>query len=160
MAVSIRRASIDDADALRALMPRLAEFSLPPGREARDLWKHDLKLLERWVEEQQEDCRIHVAIDDDDAVCGLAIVTMRPELLSLAPSAHLEALAVASGYEGQGAGGRLLEAAEDDARKQGAESLSLHVFAVNKRARALYEKAGFDGELMRYIKVFPGDAET
>ena len=30
--------------------------------------------------------------------------------------------------------------------------MTLHVFAVNERARRLYEQAGYDGELMRYIK--------
>ena len=84
------------------------------------------------------------------------MVTLRPELLSRAPSAHLEALAVAEGFEGRGLGGRLLAAAESDAGEQGAQSLTLHVFAVNERARRLYEKAGFEGELMRYIKELPG----
>ncbi len=160
MAVTLRPATPDDADGLRGLLPRLAEFDLPPARDARDLWKHDLKLLEQWLVEQQADCRVHVAVDQSGQVCGLAIVTLRPELLSLAPSAHLEALAVASGFEGQGLGGRLLEAAEKDAREQGAESITLHVFAVNSRARALYEKAGFEGELMRYIKPLPEGGES
>ena len=56
----------------------------------------------------------------------------------------------------RGLGGRLLAAAESDAGEQGAQSLTLHVFAVNERARRLYEKAGFEGELMRYIKELPG----
>jgi ribosomal protein S18 acetylase RimI-like enzyme len=34
----------------------------------------------------------------------------------------------------------------------------LHVFATNERARRLYERAGFDGELLRYIKRFRDDA--
>ncbi|MDX1482776.1 MAG: GNAT family N-acetyltransferase, partial [Woeseiaceae bacterium] len=59
---------------------------------------------------------------------------------------------VAAGCEGRGVGAALLEIAEQDARRQGAETMTLHVFAVNQRARRLYEKAGYEGELMRYIK--------
>jgi len=160
MALTIRQATVADAEAMRALMPRLAEFDLPSRRDPHHLWMHDLELLERWVEGIEPDCRIHVAVDASGELCGLAMVTLRPELLSRAPSAHLEALAVAEGCEGQGIGGRLLEAAEADASKQGALSLTLHVFAVNARARRLYEKAGFEGELMRYIKTLPGAEQS
>jgi DNA-binding transcriptional ArsR family regulator len=50
----------------------------------------------------------------------------------------------------------LLEEAaiERDVRARGALSMSLHVFARNTRARAVYERAGYSGELMRYIKHF------
>ena len=37
-------------------------------------------------------------------------------------------------------------------RARGARSMSLHVFSTNMRARAVYERLGYDGELMRYIK--------
>ena len=43
-------------------------------------------------------------------------------------------------------------AAEAEALAHGAETITLHVFAVNTRARDFYEKSGYDGELMRYIK--------
>jgi RimJ/RimL family protein N-acetyltransferase len=39
-------------------------------------------------------------------------------------------------------------------RKLGARSISLHVFASNSRARAVYERLGYSGELIRYIKHF------
>lgn len=156
MAVSIRPADAADAEAMRKLMPRLAAFALPPRRDPRHLWIHDLELLEQWLDGEEPGCRIQVAVDDTEKVCGLAIVSLRPELLSREPSAHLEALAVAEGFEGQGIGERLLISAEEDARQKGAKSLTLHVFAVNARARRLYEKAGFEGELVRYIKDLSG----
>lgn len=78
--------------------------------------------------------------------------------MSHASSAHLEALVVADNAEGQGVGGSLLAAAEEEARQRGALSMSLHVFARNQRARKVYERAGFDGELIRYIKPFCDNA--
>lgn len=162
MAVNVRLASPEDGDAVLALMPRLADFDLPPNREPEHLWMHDAALFERWLESEAErqGCRVHVATADTDAVIGVAIVTLRPELLSRAPSAHLEAIAVAPGQEGRGVGMRLLEVAERDARSLGAESMTLHVFAANQRARSLYEKAGYDGELLRYIKPLHDDGKA
>ena len=46
----------------------------------------------------------------------------------------------------------MLTAAEKAAQAEGALTMTLHVFSVNERARGLYERAGYDGELMRYIK--------
>ncbi len=149
----IRLAEPADIDAVLAMMPRLAMFELPDERDAKDLWRHDAETAKRWADGDAPNCRIHVAEVDGDIV-GLAMVTMRPELLSEAPSAHLEALAVSDGFEGRGLGHGLMQAAEQDALSQGAESITLHVFARNERARALYERRGFDGELMRYIKRF------
>ena len=152
MAVNIRLATVDDGEGM------LAAFAVPETRDPRHLWVHDAALLKRWLAEQHEDCRVHVA-DDNGFVVGVAIVSLRPELLSREPSAHLEAIAVAPGYEGSGVARSLLEAAEIDACNEGAFSMSLHVFAANKRARRFYNKCGYDGELMRYIKHFGRSAE-
>jgi len=152
MAVTLREATPDDGDAMLALLPRLAAFDLPPSRNPEHLWTHDAALLKRWLAGEAEGCRVHVAEGGDGTIVGLTIVSLRPELLSREPSAHLEAIAVAPGNEGRGIGAALLELAERDARARGAQSMSLHVFAVNERARRLYEKAGYEGELLRYTK--------
>jgi ribosomal protein S18 acetylase RimI-like enzyme len=54
--------------------------------------------------------------------------------------------------EGQGIGKALIQTIEQAVRQQGALSVTLHVFATNTRARAVYERLGYTGELMRYIK--------
>jgi len=74
--------------------------------------------------------------------------------MSHAPSAHLEAIVVHPDARGSGLGQRLLDRSEALAQEYGAESLSLHVFANNHRARALYQSSGFDQELIRAIKWF------
>ena len=58
MDVTIREATTADADGMRALIPRLAGFDLPPRRNPRHLWMHDLELLERWVAGDEPECRI------------------------------------------------------------------------------------------------------
>jgi len=152
----VRPATVDDGAALLAMMPRLAAFDLPEGRNPEHLWMHDAAMLEHWLEEQQDDCRVHVA-ERDGEIIAFTMVSLRPEMLSKAPSAHLEAIAVAAGCEGSGVAARLLEAAERDARSCGAQSMTLHVFARNARARRFYEKSGYDGEILRYTKPLSED---
>ncbi|MBT8078360.1 MAG: GNAT family N-acetyltransferase [Gammaproteobacteria bacterium] len=154
MSFDIREATAADGAAILEMLPRLASFDIPPSRVRRHLWMHDEKLLRRWMEGETDAAQITIAVGDNDALLGFAMVTLRPELLSLEPSAHLEAIAIADGAEGQGIGRSLLRRAEERAQASGALSITLHAFATNKRACAFYEQSGYDAELRRYIKTF------
>ena len=147
----IREADKSHGEAMLALMPRLADYDVPPSRNPEHLWQDDAQMMRRWLAGEEE-CLVHVALDPSGAVLGFAMVRLRPELLSHEPSAHLEALALDKRAEGRGVAAALLGAAEQAAKASGALTMTLHVFAVNTRARRLYERAGYDGELMRYTK--------
>ena len=147
----IRDANVADGEAMLALMPRLADFDVPASRNPRHLYEDDARLLQRWLDGQEE-CLVQVAVTDEDAVLGFTLVRLRPELLSHEPSAHLEAIAVEQSAEGKGVAKALLDAAESCALGCGALTMTLHVFASNKRARNFYDRSGYDGELVRYIK--------
>lgn len=138
-------------EAILALMPRLADYDVPASRNPKHLWMSDAEMLEQWLAGKTE-CLVHVALDGAGCVVGFSMVRLRPELLSHEPSAHLEAIAIDKSAEGKGVAKALLQNAERCAAAGGALTMTLHVFAVNTRARRLYEKAGYDGELMRYIK--------
>ena len=152
MSVHVRSAASDDGDAILALMPRLASFDVPESRNPVDLWRSDAAVFQRWLDGQAAECLVHVAVDDTEKIVGFTLVSLRPELLSHEPSAHLEAIAVGEGAEGMGVGQALLAAAENEAKAHGALTITLHVFANNTRACGFYEKSGYDGELIRYIK--------
>ncbi len=149
---TIAPAKQGDYDAMQSLMPRLAEFDLPAHRKPRDLWRHDAELLERWQKGQADQCLIYLAKHANGDLLGMAITTLKPEMLSGEPSAHLEALAVASKAQGKGIAGALINASERAAAEAGALSITLNVFGLNKRARAVYARAGFDEELIRCSK--------
>ena len=155
MKLVCRAATAEDGDAILALMPRLAAFEVPESRTPEHLWMHDAALFRQWLRGEAEQVLVHV-VEDSGSILGMAMASLRPELLSGEPSAHLEAIAVAEGTEGKGIGSRLLHAVEEDARARGALTMTLHVFAANERARRVYERAGYDGELMRYIKRLAG----
>ena len=149
---AVRPARVEDREAILALMPRLAAFDVPASRDPKHLWMSDAKMFERWCSGDEDACLVQVAVDLSENIVGLAMATLRPELLSKEPSSHLEAIAVAEGMSGNGIGGLLLDAMEEEVQARGALSMTLHVFASNTSARGFYEKSGYHGELMRYIK--------
>ncbi len=148
----IREAEQADADGIHELLPELASFDLPARRDPEHLWRGDADLLLRWYRGEAPDSHIHVAVADGNTLLGLTIITLRPELLSSEPSAHLEVIVVSRDVRGTGIGRTLLRNAERTAREHGARSMSLHVFANNTGARDFYARYGYEGELMRYIK--------
>jgi predicted GNAT family N-acyltransferase len=90
-----------------------------------------------------------VALDESGviATCRLRFLEAGPE-----PEARtrrrvrgckLERMAVERRLRGAGAGRRLLEGAEDEARRQGASSMLLH---AQRRAEGFYAAAGYEGE--------------
>lgn len=148
----IRPGRPDDLDAMLAILPRLAEFELPARRRAEHLWESDAATLRAWAEADPEELIVLVAEHDAHGVVGLALVRLQPEFMSKAPGAHLEAIGVAPVADGHGLGRRLLAEAERAALEAGALSMTLHVFANNERARSVYERTGYEGELLRYVK--------
>lgn len=151
--IEIRAAEPVDEAQMMALLPDLADFELPPHRNAKDLWQGDAQLLPKILDGTVATSFARVAVRGDQ-VLGLIIVTMREELMSHAPSAHLEAIVVHAQARGLGLGRSLLNEAETQARQRGAASISLHVFAKNERALTLYKAEGYDAELIRAIKWF------
>jgi ribosomal protein S18 acetylase RimI-like enzyme len=65
---------------------------------------------------------------------------------------HVVEIAVRRRHQGQGVGGRLLRAAEDWGREQGAELASLEYLAANTRASAFYQRSGYRAAAITAIK--------
>ena len=149
---SIQLADASHGYQMIALLPELANFDIPERRKPEHLWHGDEEMIREWIHGKRPESFCCIALSDDGEVTGLSFVTLREELLSHEPSAHLEVLVVSPNWRRLGLGRRLSEAAEVEAKKRGAESITLHVFRKNERARALYEKLGYDEELLRCSK--------
>ena len=100
---------------------------------------------------------IRVAVDDDDAVVGLAWVIVTQ---ALDRSAYLRLLLVDEGHQSRGSGAALLARVERDARASGSRHLVLLVTRTNRRARSFYERHGYArvGDLPGFAR--PGIAES
>jgi ribosomal protein S18 acetylase RimI-like enzyme len=151
--LNIRAGRAEDLDAMLALLPRLADFPLPPGRAPEDTYQGDGKTLKAWAKGEEPQCRVTVA-EDGAGLLGFTLVRLQPEFMSGAPSAHLEVIIIDPRADGTGLGKTLLERAEAMVVAEGAQSMTLHVFANNERARSVYDRFGYSGELLRYVKRF------
>lgn len=148
-----REAVADDLAPIVSLLPRLADYELPPNRTSDMFWSSDAKLTQRWAAGEEPDVFIRVAVNsDDDAIVGVAIVTIKPDHFSGEPNGHLEVLCVAPVADGSGTGKKLLAEAEVEAHARGAQTMSLHVLGNNARARHVYSSVGYDEEMIRAIK--------
>ena len=150
--MKVRNAEKSDGDAMLKLVPRLAAFDIPEHRKPRDLYGGDEQMLRDWLVDETNDCFVQVAENEDKQIVGYTLTRLRADVLSGTPSAHLEAVAVADGMEGQGVGQALLAGVEQGSAARGAKSVTLHVIATNTRAIRFYEHLGYDAELLRYIK--------
>lgn len=152
MEIETRAATPLDAEAIAALLPRLAAFDpLPPGRERDDLWRPDLVGLQDWASGDAPDTSVRVAVRGSDIV-GAGIVTYGPDPFTAELNAHLLAIVVDPAVDGQGVGQRLMAELDEHARERGAVTMSLNVFAANERARSLYARLGFHEELIRAVR--------
>ena len=149
---TIRTATAADQQATLALLPELSDFDVPDYRNPDHTWQGDAKLLKQFFNDQAPDTHALVYEDAESEIQGISIYTMRSELLSGELSAHLEVLVVNGNARRQGIGKKLIEATEHGAKTLGATSLTLHVFANNKRARSLYQACEFKEELLRCYK--------
>jgi ribosomal protein S18 acetylase RimI-like enzyme len=149
----IRPARAQDREFILSLTPRLAEgFPLPPWRTPEEVVRAEAGALASALDQPMEGSPLLLAERSDGELGGFVYVQRQVDYFRQQPHAHVSILTVGAEVEGQGAGRALLEAAEGWARMQGMDTITLHVFAGNQRARALYERLGYAPETLRYVK--------
>lgn len=98
---------------------------------------------------------LHLALDGDRVV-GLAICERHenesPTWMEPDATLAIVDLVVLPEARGAGAGSRLMDAVEADARERGIAFLELMVIAANDGARRLYERMGFAPAILSYRK--------
>jgi GNAT superfamily N-acetyltransferase len=130
--VRIRRARISDA-------PQLAELSGQLGypTTAAEITKRMRKL------KPARQNALFVAETAEAGVVGWAHVSVT-HLVEVGTRAELNGLIVGEGQRSLGAGARLLEGAEDWARKQGCPSMSVRSNVIRGRAHKFYQRQGYE----------------
>jgi GNAT superfamily N-acetyltransferase len=130
--VTIRRARSNDA-------ARLAELSGQLGypTSATEITKRLRKL------KPASQNALFVAESADAGVVGWTHVSVT-HLVEVGTRAELNGLIVAEGQRSLGAGARLLEAAEDWARKHGCPNMSVRSNVIRDRAHKFYERQGYE----------------
>jgi GNAT superfamily N-acetyltransferase len=148
----IRPATEADRVFALGLVPRLREFGPSALRSDEDLDRAERETLEKAFDALAEDAVLLVAEDPLDGPLGVAYATTATDYFTREAHGHLAIIAVAEAGEGRGVGRALMTAVEAWAAGRGYRLLTLNVFEGNRRARALYEKNGFEVDIRRYVK--------
>lgn len=146
------RLAEDDDDFILALVPRFVDFSLPAWRKRHECIEGIRKDLGRHLYEQPSNSYVFVAENDEGERVGFIHLQKTLDYFTGRPNCHISDLAVAPRHEGQGVGKALIEHAETWAREHQCQLVTLAVFPGNERARALYEAAGYNVDLLRLAK--------
>lgn len=130
--IIVRRARANDAS-------RLADLSGQLGYPAttEEITKRMRKL------KHASQNALFVAEAHNAGVVGWTHVSVT-HLVEVGTRAELNGLIVAEGQRSLGAGARLLEAAEDWARKHGCPSMSVRSNVIRERAHKFYERQGYE----------------
>lgn len=140
MAVDVRRARPDDLDELVDLRRAVAAEGIWIGAEAPIDEAGDREKMAMTVGYAADDPAgaMFVAVDGGGIVGNLVLVNP----IGVADLG----MNVAASHRGRGVGAALLEAGLDWARRVGAHKVALQHWPWNQRARALYERFGFEEE--------------
>ena len=153
MTVRRRPAAPADRAAMRALVPRLRAFGDVPFRPADAHDRAEGGALEHALDAPDPAALLVVAeAEGVGGIAGVCYARAGTDYFTGERLGHLDILAVADAAEGRGVGRALIAAAEAWARASGFRLLDLNVFASNARARAVYERAGFVPDTVRYMK--------
>jgi GNAT superfamily N-acetyltransferase len=150
--IDVRPATPADRDLVLALVPRLRAFGSVPLRSPDELDRAEHEALERALRAPEEDELLLVAELNGEGLIGVAYAQTQTDYFTRERHGHLGILIVAERGEGRGVGRALLSAVESWASERDYRFLSLNVFAANERARAVYERAGFALDTLRYYK--------
>jgi predicted GNAT family N-acyltransferase len=128
-------------------------LTVRPARDAAEVRAAMDLRIRVFCDEQGVDRRVEPDGLDDEATQLVALdesgVIATCRLRFLDDECKLERMAVERRYRGAGAGRRLLEGAEDEARRHGAKSMVLH---AQRRAEGFYAGAGYVAEGETFIE--------
>jgi GNAT superfamily N-acetyltransferase len=150
--IAVREAVPADREFILATASRLGEFGAPPWRTPDEIVAGEVRTLRRHLSSPSPTAALLVAQDRSGQRLGFVFVESLRDYFRGESHGHVGILAVAGEAEGRGAGRALLGAAEDWARSRGYGFVTLNVFERNRRAREVYERAGYAPETLRYRK--------
>jgi GNAT superfamily N-acetyltransferase len=154
--VQVRTATRADRDFIVGVVPRLRAFGAPPLRPITALDRAEREALERALAAPSDDAILFIG-EADGNPAGIAYAQTATDYFTRERHGHLAIIAVAEAGEGRGVGRALLAAVEQWASERRYRFLTLNVFAGNERARAVYERAGYAPDTIRYAKVLATD---
>lgn len=148
---TIRAAREDDAEWIRALIPRLHEFGPPEYRSTASMDAAETEATVAAI--AASDQRTVLVAEDASAVrLGFIHLETAVDFFTHERHGHISTIVVSPEAERHGIGRVLMSAAETWTRERGYRLLTLNVFERNEAARRLYEQCGFAIDTIKYLK--------
>lgn len=146
------RLAEDEDDFILGLVPRFVDFPLPPWRKRHECIDGIRRDLLRHLEDGTANDFMFVAENPDGRVVGFIELQKAQDFFTGRTNCHINNIAVDPAHEGQGVARALMEHAEQWAREHRCALITLAVFPGNERARAMYQAAGYEVDLLRLAK--------
>ncbi len=152
MSIRIRQHKPSDNEFILSLVSRFSEFELPGWRQKDEIDGTNQASMQRALNQPEPASAILIAEDENGNPAGFIHLQTETDYFRAEKYGYISDLAVDASFEGRGIGRQLLAAGEEWARAKGYRLLALYVFSGNRRARELYEKYGFQEEVIKYGK--------
>ena len=152
MTIAIREGTEADRDFVVDTARRFAAFGPPPWRSALEVVGGEVRCLDDFFDGRLDGRRLLIAEHPGGDPLGFVFLEPATDYFSGDRHGHIGMIAVSERAEGQGAGAALMRAAEEWARANCFPKVTLNVFEGNARARAVYERFGYQVETLRYVK--------
>jgi ribosomal protein S18 acetylase RimI-like enzyme len=149
--VTFRLASESDIPWITSVVPRLHEFGPPRWRDTIVMERAQLGDVSRTIAEGPQRGLVLIA-ESEGMRHGFVHVKYLVDAMTDELTLHVAHVIVSHNWESRGVARTLLSAAEDFGRQRGCRLATLNVFLDNTRARALYERFGYQRESMRLVK--------
>jgi len=149
-AETVRIATPDDEATVSALAARLGAIALPRWRAPDEISSADARAMMNAIAAGHADDQVFIA-ERDGTRLGCLHVHTGTDFFGR-QHAHISVIAVTAEAEGRGVGRALMAHAEAWACARGMTLMTLNVFNGNARARRLYERHGFEPEIVTYVK--------
>jgi len=160
MTIHIRTFKSTDSEFVLSLVSRFSEFTLPVWRSVQEIDSSNHALLLKSIQKPEPESAIFIAEDENATSAGFIHLQTQTDYFNGEKHGYISDLVVEESFEGQGVGRLLIHKAEEWALQKGYRILTLYVFSGNTHARHLYEKRGFEEEVIKYVKVLNPGRDT
>ena len=150
--IRIRAANDEDRGFMFDQAARLASVAALPWHAERDVMTFQHRYMTAAFARPASETASFIAEDEASQRLGFVHAEASTDSVTLEACAYVTVLAVTEAAEGHGVATRLMQAAEDWARRQGFRLICLDVFANNRRTRAFYARQGYQDDSLRLTK--------
>ncbi|MDQ0167136.1 ribosomal protein S18 acetylase RimI-like enzyme [Bacillus horti] len=139
-----------DKNQILQLAARFSDLEFMSYRDQEKMNKKQMDLAKEAVE---RNCSNIFVAEEDGEFIGYIELTEQTDYFTGEKQGYVSAIAVLPQGEGKGIGKKLMQKAEEWTAEKGIQVLVLDVFQKNERAIKLYEKLGYQQEIVKMTKV-------